>query len=132
MRRPCLRKEIRHRQGNLSVPQHPDVDGVEDKIGSQLGKAFGDDLRIHSLDPPDASCGLNRQGSGAGDAVALVGCNNLDIGRDASPGRWIEAGDREHDRGCGSHKTHCKRKGVPGELPLPLPTTARPDSTSQQ
>jgi hypothetical protein len=73
-------EEIGDHGHGARIPQHSDVDGFDGKIGGEFGKSIGNYGRIYGLDPANSLRGLDGQGCNAGNTIAIVGGNGLDVG----------------------------------------------------
>jgi hypothetical protein len=83
------------------------MDSGDGNIAGKLLQCFADDVgvaRFHSADPRGR---LHCKGSDAGNAVAFVRGDGLDVSRYAGPGGRVKSGNREdHGRlvaGCGQN-----------------------------
>ena len=117
-------EEIGDRHGDFPVSQHPNMDSGDAEVRSEFGESLDNDFRIHCLDPANPLRGLDREGCGAGNPIALVRGDHLDVGGYTRPGRRIKAGDRQHDQRCRGHMTHCKRKAERWKLYFRVPVAS--------
>src|ERR1035441_1369555 len=78
------------------------------------------------MDPADSLSGLHGQAGNTGNAIAFLGSDHLDVGRNTGPGGGVEPGDGQYDRGCGRHLVTVNQRGAAGELQASgLPSRAK-------
>ena len=66
-------------------------------VFAQDTQAFEQQGRIYRLDSPDSASGLNRERSKAGNAIASVRCNGLNVSRDPGSRGGVKSGDGKND-----------------------------------
>jgi hypothetical protein len=73
------------------------MDGCDGDVRREFLKGLGNNARIDGFNPSDAGSRLYSDGREAGDAIASMGGDGLNVGSDARARGGVKAGDAQYD-----------------------------------